>query len=61
MVKPEKFDHTHLVYLFARLLSIQSFDVLNNILLTVISLTINSFNRMTKRKMSIFIKITLTI
>ena len=61
MVKPEKFDHTHLVYLFAILLSIQSFDVLNNILLTVISLTINSFNRMTKRKMSIFIKITLTI
>ena len=61
MVKPEKFDHTHSVYLFAILLSIQSFDVLNNILLTVISLTTNSFNRMTKRKMSIFIKITLTI
>ena len=53
MVKPEKFDHTHLDYLFAILLSIQSFNVLNNILLTVISLTINSFNRMNKRKMSI--------
>ena len=53
MVKPEKFDHIHLVYLFTILLSIQSFNILNNILLTVILLITNSFNRMTKRKMSI--------
>ena len=53
MVKPEEFDHNHLVYLFAISLSILSFNVLNNILLTVILLTIHSFNRMTKGKMPI--------